>query len=227
MKHPQHIVAFDKEAFGLIDTGISKMELKDLVDRAYQSLMLGRRHELESDERFGQALPYIVLFNSGGVFAYQRTKLVGEERLAGKESIGNGGHIDLSDVGVWGNAPSVINVTETIVNAVVRELDEELIFIDKDGTEYSHSTLPPHVRQYGLPKFWGMINDTSDPVGRVHYGILLGVAVPDDFAVRCREEELQTIGFVDPAKYDTSNCENWSKLAVEFINANQLIAPTA
>ncbi len=224
MKHPQYIVAFYKEAFGLLTGGVSPMEFKEFMERAEQSFFVGRRHELELNEAFGQALPYIVLYNDGGVFTYQRTAKVGEKRLAGNYSIGIGGHIDAGDVKFKDH--SIIDTVRTLADASRRELDEELVF-STESEDFSFSELPPEVRIAMAPQFLGVINDTTNEVGRVHYGMLMAMRVPNMYSVRCREEELATIGFLDPEAELATQYENWSNLARRHMIDNGLFAKAA
>ena len=206
MKHPQHIVAFRKASFPL-PPGISPINISEFIDAATGALFIGRRHELENNDEFGQALPYIVVRQGGHVFSYRRTKMVGEERLIGMRSIGIGGHVDLTDVRY--SIDSVINVVTTFAGAIARELEEELQFNDPEGAALTFA-------QLGIvPTVIGMINDTSDPVGQVHYGILLLLDLPHGFTCRVKEEELQGEGFIDPATIE--GCESWTKLTIEYL----------
>lgn len=210
MKHPQHILAFHKHQFGNLNDGFNFMEQPEFLRRAQASLWIGRREELERMEIFGQLLPYVVLysFNEGKVrfFTYQRGKGVGESRLAGNFSIGIGGHVDLEDAQ---SKNSVIDVLGTINNAMAREIEEEVKFSDGIGNE-----VKPQLK----PVFFGVINDTRDPVGRVHFGALYGIKIPHDILVECREAELLTIGMMDYAQLGAlhtttgSVLEGWSEI---------------
>jgi predicted NUDIX family phosphoesterase len=205
IKHAGHILAFDKERFGMGQIGpLVNMRPKSFFEAAYASLFIGRRHELENDERFGQFLPYVLLrrIDQDGLvslFEYQRTSKVGEDRLGGKKSIGVGGHVDLIDVRIDDN--SVIDVVSTTAHAIAREMNEEILFthtnefgtvdltfdevrMGKDGFEFERNSL--------VPVFHGVINDMSDPVGRVHYGCVFTIDVPSEFTPKCREAELKT-----------------------------------
>lgn len=224
MKHPYHIAAFDKKHFGMVQDGINTMAIAELKERADQSLVLIRRHEAETDERYGQVLPYIILRQGDGLFTYRRTSMVGEQRLAGNFSVGIGGHVDMGDVAVWAalseDKPKVIDFLGTLAQAIGREVDEEIIFSTKEGAEYRLGTLPPEFKKSMTPDVIGIINDLSDPVGRVHYGILMVMTVPSELAVRCAEAELETVGFSDLYTMDTSrDYENWSRLAVEHLKS--------
>lgn len=228
MKHPQHIIAFDKSAFGINGLeGFIRISPKAFFECAFRSLFIGRRAELEADERFGQALPYIVLWQwhegEKRVFVYRRTKLVGEQRLAGAMSVGTGGHMDLMDVRC--DDKSVIDVVATFAIAINREIEEEIGFtFHNDSGDVPNVHLFSNIRNEHksiLPRFVGMINDTSDEVGRVHYGCVFSVEVPEGWAPVCREAELETIGWVHPAEAlgnGEGALENWSRIVLENID---------
>jgi predicted NUDIX family phosphoesterase len=223
MKHPQHILAFDKKAFGIDPLeGFVLMPPKEFFERAQRSLFIGRREELEKDERFGQALPYVVMYQrpnqfqtSPRVFTYQRTKKVGEERLAGALSVGGGGHVDIADVALSG---SVIDVVLTFARAIAREMNEEFVFKSaKSHNMLGYDTVRSTHKDF-FPKFVGLINDTSNAVGRVHFGMVMAVEVPEGFEPRCKEEELETIGWTLPSEtlaLGEGALENWSRIVLE------------
>jgi predicted NUDIX family phosphoesterase len=230
MKHGQHIVAFDKHAFGYNDDfrtedpnpvaeGFNHLSSKDFWERVTRSFFIGRRHELEQDERFAQFLPYVVLWRKGenetkDVFVYQRTKKVGEERLAGNSSIGMGGHVDLRDVAY--NPDSVVDVLMTAALAISRELNEELVFTTPTGVDVDFD----HMRSHHVifPKFAGYINDMSNEVGRVHGGCVFTLEVPAGYEAACKEEELVTVGFTPLAAVNVQNMESWSLIVLENID---------
>lgn len=214
MKHPHYIVAILKEAFGPLEPGINPMLFGTFFERAQKSLFIGRRHELEENENFGQMLPYVVLKQGDKVFAYQRTKKVGEQRLAGMSSVGIGGHIDLIDV--FFQVDSIIDIMATLARALTRELAEEIGFKTHDG----ETTALKELRDGGInltPEFRGIINDTSDPVGRVHYGVLFTMEIPPEFEPYCLEEELTGRGLIDISALQTEVLENWSNLVLKFL----------
>lgn len=231
MKHPQHILAFDKKAFGIEGfEGLISMAPKTFFESATHSLFIGRREELEKDERFGQVLPYIVLYRrpnelqtSPRVFTYQRTNKVGEQRLAGNLSIGTGGHMDLADVVMQNN--SVIDIVATFARGIARELNEEIAFRHAESLNILSFDQVRGAHPEFFPKFVGMINDTSNAVGRVHYGCVFALEVPEKYAPQCREEELTTIGMTIPAETlgrGEGALENWSQLLLQdfdFITA--------
>lgn len=227
----QHILACDKRAFGIEGLeGFITMTPKTFFESVQKSLFIGRREELETDERFGQVLPYVVLYQRVGsgdtagfkVFVYQRTKKVGEQRLAGNLSIGTGGHVDLADLR---QKDSVVDVVATFATAISRELNEEIGFrltIDGDHENLTFDQLRSSVDSKIFPRFVGMINDTSDAVGRVHYGFVFALEVPAGFEPYCLEAELRTVGMSDlklAASRSTEEFENWSKIVLQNFEA--------
>ena len=60
------------------------------------------RAAMESDPRFKQVIPYLVLRDRGRLFLMQRTRAGGDERLHDRFSIGVGGHLNPGDVDLAG-----------------------------------------------------------------------------------------------------------------------------
>src|SRR5439155_24195504 len=58
------------------------------------------RSAAELDPRYKQLVAYVALRWQGKFFHYLRTSRVGEQRLAGRRSIGVGGHLNAADVAV-------------------------------------------------------------------------------------------------------------------------------
>lgn len=221
MKHGQHILAFDKARFGIDGLeGFVVMQAKAFFESAYNSLFIGRRAELETDLRFGQLLPYVVLWRKTPTgpqaFVYQRMSTVGEQRLAGKMSVGAAGHVDLADVI---HKESVIDIVGTLASAVSRELNEEIGFRVPDAL--APMTFNEFRIKYGqptFPKFAGLINDNGDEVGKYHYGVVLGYEIPDGYEPVCLEQELSTVGMVPVAlalEKGGDQLERWSQIVLQ------------
>jgi predicted NUDIX family phosphoesterase len=217
MKHPQFILALDKERFGELKHPLNAMHIDDFHRRAAGSLVISRREELEKDEKYGQILPYVVLWQRNpetkeiSLFAYRRAKGSGESRLLGNHSVGVGGHVDLTDV--YKDASSVIDLRITLAHAIRRELGEEILFKTKDGNVYTYDVFS--VGNCVIPKFVGVINDTSNEVGRVHYGLLYMHEVPAGFEPYCREKSMETAGMIDVKSFDGATMENWSEIIID------------
>lgn len=108
------------------------------------------RGEAEEDPCFKQPIGYALLHNPrrDTVFAYLRSSRDGEypeKRLQGKWSWGLGGHIEEDDA----------EADDPVRHSLLREIAEET-----------------GVSELGRPETLGYINDDSDPVGRVHFGVL-------------------------------------------------------
>lgn len=163
-----------------------------------EGIVFKKRKELENNPKYKQIIPYAILSHDGTVFSYQRGKLLGEQRLLGDYSIGLGGHISPHDVSSFEVAYE---------SAMRRELNEE---VEIDST-------------YKKEVFAALVNDDSDDVGKVHFG-MIHVLYLDKPNVRPKEKSIDEATFVDPtfllkhiAKY-----ENWSQICIR--NIERLLA---
>ena len=158
-----------------------------------RGLFIERRHA-EQDSSFKQIIPYVVLMRRGEVLLLRRTKSQGESRLHDKLSIGVGGHINPIDQG-----------DDLLGQAMRRELEEELAL-----------SAPPPLTPVGV------LNDDSNPVGSVHFGLVV-LADAADVDVEIREKDRMTGSFVsiatvnELARDSNSNFETWSALLIEWL----------
>lgn len=148
---------------------------------------------------FPQILPYIAVTDGEGKYlSYSRNGT--ETRLHGSRSIGIGGHIDVVDM--YDPDYEVLNnIKETIIQATVRELEEEInLLCDGDWL----------VSKTNLGK---LIVDTTNPVGEVHVGLFSKLVYP----YAQPQEELHDAKWltVDELKASIDEYENWSKLIIE------------
>jgi len=105
------------------------------------------RNIAESNQSYKQIIPYIVLRFQNSLFTFKRGISSNEKRLVGLYSVGLGGHIEETD-------QKTLN-ENTYLRAIKREIDEEV----KIRTTYSEHIL-------------ALINDDSNFVGKVHFGIM-------------------------------------------------------
>ncbi len=165
-------------------------DLARLLDPA--RLQFRPRAEVETDPRWLQLIPYVVLTCGGDAFHYTRGSGGGEARLRAKRSVGLGGHINPVD-GDGGDAYRA---------GLERELREE-VAIDSPFTE----------------ELLGLIFDPSTPVGEVHLGVVhrLRLARP---AVMPREGGIADAGFAPVAELrrDRAAFETWSQIALDAID---------
>lgn len=179
--------------------GLKKAEEKDFQEIILDNYKYAKRGEAEKDEKLKQPIGYSVLVNSeGDIFAYQRAKKdddYTEKRLQGKWSWGVGGHVDKQDD----------EAKNPIKESVIRELEEE---VDIDG----------NIRKM---KVLGYINDDTDSVGRVHFGILYMVRI--DGEVEAGDGEITNEDFrsIDELKKiiedESQTVEEWSKIALDLL----------
>ena len=174
------------------------------VNRYLTQLWKGRgvsfmpRPKAEKNPAYKQLIPYVIMAHEDTYLCYIRGKAVDEPRLAERVSIGIGGHINPSDrISV-----SRKNIKEVYLNALAREVAEEVI------VETEHDD-----------KIVGLINDDSNNVGRVHFGIihLWRLARPN---VRNREQEICQVRFmnIDELQQVRNNMETWSQLCIDNLN---------
>jgi predicted NUDIX family phosphoesterase len=140
-----------------------------LMDPANHSFM--DREAAEGDPNFKQLIPYCIFRCGDRILHYTRGKAGGESRLHAKISVGVGGHINPVDTGGGRTGP------EAYHSAVTREIEEELDIPEK----HEHRII-------------ALLNDDSNPVGRVHLGIVHLVDLKSD-AVSSREDALTDLGF--------------------------------
>jgi predicted NUDIX family phosphoesterase len=113
------------------------------------------RKTAEVSNKFKHVIPYVVFKDRDWIFVYERGSSSGESRLTSKVSIGIGGHINPRDSYP---APGPLQMYR---NALMREINEEITIKEpsRDITGYT----PPIV---------GFINDNSNDVGKVHFGVV-------------------------------------------------------
>lgn len=170
-----------------------------LKDHAYHL----RGDELESNHELQQVIPYVWVINSRTkqVFMYKRvpnetdkkSKEFLEQRYLGKLSGGVGGHIDKD---------TEQGQKDPLTAAMMREIDEEVEII---GTKRK-------------PRFIGYINDDSDDIGKVHFGLVALLEVEGEVKPRANQG-LDEARFYTPAEVESMfndaqlKIENWTRLS--------------
>ena len=153
------------------------------------------RPSAEEDPSLKQIIPYVLIRYKDHYYRYKRTRRGEEERLHAKYSIGVGGHINPFDkFDLFAATKSVIEM------AMEREVAEEVII----DTTYT-------------AKCVGLLNDDSNEVGQVHFGIVYQLDV-DEPKVEIREKGSFTQGsFVDVSslRRDFDLFETWSQILIE------------
>jgi len=157
------------------------------------------RPKAETDPSFKQLIPYVLLSFEGKILSYVRGKRAGETRLVGNRSIGIGGHINpVDEMTLFGG-----DFYETYLNAVKREVDEEICV----NTPYQDRII-------------ALINDDSNPVGSVHLGVVHRWTLDAD-AVERREQMITQMSFMtlDELAAVRDTMETWSQLCLDALIA--------
>ena len=161
---------------------------------AENSLFLPR-DDVEEDPSYKQIIPYAVVSyvppaGSERWFLMKRKKGGGEKRLHDLYSLGVGGHIN----------PVDDHIDDGIVErALLRELEEEL-------------SVPQERKVDPI----GLLNDDSNTVGSVHFGMVFKISIKKE-AVSVREVEQLEGSFVaiDDLGEKINEMETWSRLICE------------
>ena len=164
------------EAKGLLEQQVRP--LKGLKELLCVTKTFIPRNQAEKDEAWKQLIPYQLFMSEEKFLVFQRGAKVNEQRLAGRFSVGIGGHINDQDL--LSNEFDFLALN----NAAERERNEELI-ITGDIEEI-----------YPL----GLINDDSDSVGRVHLGLVFICRLSNRSRIKIREgaEDLLFKGLILP-----------------------------
>ena len=188
------------------DEGYTPLEFtndtaSDYYLRLLDSATFKPRSKVESDETYKQIIVYCIITNGSGIYRYARVG--GEGRLVGEYSIGIGGHVNISD-----SMLSDFSRVEAIDQAVRREVSEEVYSTDTDVYDYLLS----------IPVFntVGVINDNSNPVGRVHLGVVVLLDI-EDMTIINKDENIHQAGFASFEEISDSieDYEKWSQILIE------------
>lgn len=159
------------------------------------------RGRAEENPAFKQLIPYQLFCFREHFFVYRRGGGVGEGRLAGRLSVGIGGHINRDDAD-----GSNLLTPAAYQAALLRERTEELV---------NAEAVPGH--------FVGWINDDASAVGRVHLGAVhLGELATEAacraLGIRADGEDIHPLGWwpVAEIRAQGERFEQWALLAVEL-----------
>ena len=179
--------------------GFISSEDHDFSQTILQNLeYIHRDDELESNPRYQQIIPYVWLVNpeTKKVFLYKRSKGGGEGRLHNKYSGGVGGHIDRD---------TDESTDNPVITAMMRELKEEIT-----------------MENYPTPKFVGFLNDDSEPVGEVHFGVVALAKTNEEIkpAMHMTHGQFYTTKEIEEIFSNKENTiENWTQLSWPFVKS--------
>ena len=156
-----------------------------------------RRGDVEEDLRWVQPIPYCVVLSDEAaprILMYNRGDEAAEDRLAGKWSIGVGGHVNPQDV-----CPASMVMNRTIQDASQRELKEELVGLKLIFLHYSH----------------GLFYQDDSPVNAVHLGVAYVAEVsPNSFSMM--GDKVEEFRWVTPVELKEYQLEGWSETVRDY-----------
>lgn len=222
----------DKPMWWLNDLGGEHVweETKPNSPRINAHLVIRQRQLLERTRAFLQLLPYTLIgyvdaLGVARLTTYFRKKGEGgEERLDGNMSFGWGGHIEMVDLAWMENGD--LDLELTLLNNILRELEEECKFIDtRTGEEVSVHTLvnPNTLTAKGFIYDDRNPKNEDHPVGMYHLALVNLLILPDYIKVVKREKEhLQgEVLTVEQIDADIAAFEPWSEIIVASHYRNQ------
>lgn len=179
----------------------------DYLSRILKDFKWMERAVVEDNPKYKQPIAYSAIVNPTRkqVFIYQRASQdtrYQERRLQGKWSCGIGGHIEKSDI----KPGNIIQIS------ALRELQEEV-----------NITGPVKI------KMLGYINDDSDKVGKVHFGIFY-IVETDSEVIKPKDSEiengrLRTFEELDKIYFSPDyTIEGWSRIIFEPLKSYLMIA---
>lgn len=209
--HPEKILGISRAALEELNEGplwqgfktpsSHTFTLADVLDNCE----LRVRDEVEEDESWKQIIPYVYFTLEGDldhplVLTYSRGAASGESRLTSLQSLGFGGHIEESDY-----LPDTRLPLYSFEQAVRRELAEEV-------------RVGPLLRQLVTH---GFLNDDTNPVGRVHLGVVQSYSLRSPLA-RAKEHNVvdgPAFVAVPLLKMLRPWFEPWSQILIDELNS--------
>ncbi|MHC4660324.1 MAG: hypothetical protein ACYS8W_01425 [Planctomycetota bacterium] len=178
--------------------GYGTEKLEDYYSAICGSATFMPRGDAERCFQYKQIIPYMLVTCGSKLFMLRRFKSQTEERLHDKVSIGVGGHIDLGP-----DTNGTTAIPDIIENGLRRELAEEL----EVNTEFTFRPI-------------GYLNDDTNDVGQVHFGLVYHVECKSD-DVRVRETEMMKGGFATKEEIEAAakKMETWSQLLVPHVGS--------
>jgi len=176
-----------------------------LWDRILNNLEIVPRTQAETDYTRKQLVAYILVRSGELILTYRRTPKTNEQRLRELYSIGIGGHVNVEDRSQFSlfSTDTEFNI-EFIRDAAWREINEEISIGSRVVRE---------------PEIIGFINDDSNDVGRVHFGIVWQLDIEKAEVSAKGSRGLGELEF-NPLLHLLANkdqFESWSRLLIEYL----------
>jgi predicted NUDIX family phosphoesterase len=180
---------------GFINHGFHTDNLQNLHKLIISNGHFIDRPKAEENPELKQIIPYsIITRGDKSILLVRRLSMQNEKRLHGKYSVGIGGHINPS-VGATSKDPITLGLEQ--------ELNEEL----EISGPINYSIV-------------GYINDDSNLVGQVHFGLVHKVIVLPETSIAIREKDLMEGRFVSQQELTSfaQQMETWSQFLVQALD---------
>jgi predicted NUDIX family phosphoesterase len=165
----------------------------------------------EHDYDTKQLVVYVLINHERTFLSYQRTPKTTEARLKALYSIGIGGHVNVDDQ----IQPTLFGANEAawkdfVLKAVRREVSEEVQIEWANAQE---------------PRLICFVNDDSNDVGKVHFGVVFVVKLAKPSVALRGERGIGKLSFRSlPELISMSDTlETWSQLLVDFLSRESSI----
>lgn len=151
------------------------------------------RGKAEEDPSFKQLIPYVVMIWKDKLLFYVRGKKTEEGRLRSLGSVGIGGHVSVTDQTLFER-----DIREVFAAGLRREVTEEV----EVQTEFTERVA-------------GLINDDSNPVGKVHLGVLILWKLAEPRVIK-RERSITSLEFLslEELREGKNDLETWSQIVI-------------
>ncbi len=151
------------------------------------------RGKAEEDPSFKQLIPYVVMTWKDKLLFYVRGKKTEEGRLRSLGSVGIGGHVSVTDQTLFER-----DIREVFAAGLRREVTEEV----EVQTEFTERVA-------------GLINDDSNPVGKVHLGVLILWKLAEPRVIK-RERSITSLEFLslEELREGKNDLETWSQIVI-------------
>jgi predicted NUDIX family phosphoesterase len=163
------------------------------------------RSAAEHDYDSKQLVVYVLINHEQTFLSYQRTPKTTETRLKALYSIGIGGHVNAEDQ----SQPTLFGTEEArwkdfVLQAVRREVSEEVQIPAGNAQE---------------PRLICFINDDSNDVGKVHFGVVFLVKLAEPNVTIRGEKGIGKLTFRSLADLSSMSdgLESWSQLLVDYL----------
>jgi predicted NUDIX family phosphoesterase len=201
----EHILCFKREVLRAHPNPAKTFYDEGLWQDILAHLESRPRSAAEHDFNYKQLVVYVLINHAETFLSYQRTPKTEEARLKAKYSIGIGGHVNIQDasqLSLFGAAGERWN--DFLLEAVWREVNEE---VQIQGTI---------LRQ---PKLICFINDDSNDVGQVHFGVVWLVKIAEPNVTTRGERGIGKLSFrnLEELSSMSDGLESWSQLLVDYL----------